>query len=215
MEEVVIKATRRDVVGKQVNALRRAGKLPGVLYGRGITPVPVSFDLRETTRTLMRLPSSALVTIELDGERHMALIREKQRDFLRGTLRHLDFQVVSMREKLRVAVPVVITGEAPALKDFNGVPVTGLEELEVECFPQDLPENITVNISSLKSIGDGMYVRDVVPPPNVEIREDPDDMIYLITAQAAEEVEEVKAVEGVEPEVIEKAGKEEEEEEEV
>ena len=212
MEKVVLKATRRDVIGKQVNALRRAGKLPGVLYGRGVSPVPVTFDLRETSRTLQHLPSSALVTIDLDGERHMALIREKQRDFLRGTLRHLDFQVVSMRDKLRVEVPVVITGESSAIKDFNGVPVTGLEELEVECFPQDLPERISVNISGLKNIGDGVYVRDIVPPANVEILEDPDDMIYLITAQAAEEVEEVKAVEGVEPEVIDKGKKEEEEE---
>ena len=63
MEEVVLKATRREVVGKQVNALRRAGKLPGILYGRGFNPVPVTFDLRETSRILAHLPSSTLVTI--------------------------------------------------------------------------------------------------------------------------------------------------------
>jgi large subunit ribosomal protein L25 len=210
MEQVVLKATRRDVIGKQVNALRRAGKLPGVLYGRRFDPIPVTFELRQTSRALQHLPTSALITIDLEGERHLALIREKQRDFLRGTLRHLDFQVVSMRDKLRVEVPVFITGESPAMKDYNGVPVTGLEELEVECFPQDLPEKIVVNISGLNNIGDGVYVRDVVPPANVEILEDPDDMIYLITAQAAEEVEPA-AVAGVEPEVIEK-GKQEEEE---
>ncbi len=210
MEEVVLKATRRSVIGKQVNALRRAGKLPGVLYGRGFQPLPVSFEFRETSRILAHLPSSALVTIEVDGERHTALVREKQRDYLRGSLRHVDFQIVSMREKLRVEVPIEVRGEAPAVRDLNGVPVTGLETLEVECFPQDLPTQIVVDISGLKNIGSGIYVRDIQPPANVEILADPDELIYLITAPAGEE-EEAVIVGGVEPEVIERGKKEEEE----
>ncbi len=213
MEEIVLHATRREVIGKQVNALRRAGKLPAVIYGRGMDPIPVTLDLRTTSRALAGLPASALVNIELDGERKLALIREKQRDFLRGTLQHLDFQAVSAQEKLRVEVSIQITGIAPAVKDYDGVPVSGLETVEVECLPQDLPEKIVVDISGLKRIGDGIYVRDIVPPANVTILEDPDEMVYLITAPAAEEVEEEALPEAVEPEVIEKGKKEEEEEE--
>jgi large subunit ribosomal protein L25 len=213
MEEVVLQATRREVIGKQVNALRRAGKLPAVIYCRGLDPIPVTLNLRETSRALAGLSGSALVNIELDGERKLALIREKQRDFLRGTLRHIDFQAVSALEKLRVEVSIEITGAAPAVKDFDGVPVSGLETVEVECLPQDLPEGIVVDITGLKRICDGIYVRDIVPPANVVILEDPGEMIYLITAPTVEEVEEEEVLpEAVEPEVIEKGKKEEEEE---
>ncbi len=218
MEQIVVKATRREVIGKQVKALRRAGKLPAVLYGRGVEPTPILLDMREASRTLAHLPSSALVSVELDGEKHMALVREKQRDFIIGTLKHIDFQAVSMKEKLRVNVAIQVSGESPAVKDFNGVMVSGLEEVEVECYPQDLPESITIDISSMKKIGDGIFVRDIVPPQNVVILEAPDEMIVLVTAQAAEEVEVVAEAEGVEagaePEVIEKGKKEEEEGEE-
>jgi large subunit ribosomal protein L25 len=212
MEQVELKATRRTVIGKQVKAMRREGKLPAVIYGRGVDPVPVTLDLREATRLLAHLPTSALVTINVEGEPRLSLIREKQRDFLRGTLKHIDFQAVSMLEKLRVAVAIEIQGTPPAVKDFDGVPVSGLEELDVESFPQDLPERIVVDVSGLKNIGDGIYVRDVVPPANVTILENPDEMIYLITAPTVEEVEEEGALPGaVEPEVIEKGKKEEEE----
>ncbi len=215
MEEIVIVANRRDVIGKQVKALRRAGKLPAVIYGTGIEPTPIILDAREAGRILNPLASSTLINLELDGTRHLALVREKQRDFIRGSLKHIDFQVVSMREKIRVAVPIEVQGESPAVKDFNGILVVGMEELDVESLPQDLPGKIVVNISGLKSIGDGIYVRDIVPPENVEILEDRNEMVVLVTAPAAEEeVEVVPAAPGAgEPEVIEKGKKEEEGEE--
>ncbi len=212
MEEIVVQATRRNVIGKQVKALRREGKLPAVLYGHGISPVPVLLDLREASRTLNPLGTSVLITIDLDGEQHKALVREKQRDFIRGTLKHIDFQVVSMLEKIRVAVPIVLEGEAPAVKEFSGIVVPNIEEVEVESLPGDLPERLVVNISGLKAIGDSIAVRDISRPANVEILEDPNEIVVVITAPEAEEVAPVaEAAEG-EPEVIEKGKKEEEEE---
>ncbi len=217
MAENVLKATRRDVLGKQVKAMRREGMLPAVLYGRKFLPVPVMFDLKETSRMLGRLSASALVTINLEGEKHVALVREKQRDPLRGTLLHVDFMVVSMNEKLRTEVALVLTGESIAVKDFNGILVKNMETLEVECFPQDLPERIMVDISPLTTIGATIHVRDLVISDKVELLDSPDEIVVVVTAQAAEEVEEVKeVVEGVEgePEVLEKGKKEEEEAEE-
>jgi large subunit ribosomal protein L25 len=218
MEEILLDAEPRDVIGKQVKALRRQGKVPGILYGRSMQPTPILMDLRNATRTLMQLAPSALVTVVLAGEKHLALVREKQRDFIRGTLKHVDFQTVSMKEKLRVNVIIDLVGLAPAVKDFNGVLVEGLTEVEVECFPQDLPSKISVDISGLNKIGDSITVRDLVMPSNVASLDNPDDMIVIVTAQAAEEVVEVapvavvEAVEEGEPEVIEKGKKEEEEE---
>jgi large subunit ribosomal protein L25 len=91
--------------------------------------------------------------------------------------------------------------------------VTGLDEVEVECFPQDLPERIMADVSGLKQIGDAIYVRNLVISEKVEVLEDPNEVVVVVTAQAAEEVEEVVVEEVVaEPELIEKGKKEEEEE---
>jgi large subunit ribosomal protein L25 len=213
MEEIVLQAERRDVIGKQVRALRRQGRLPAILYGRKIAPIPVTLDLRETSRIMPTITSSHLIAVAVDGERHMALVREKQRHPVQGTLLHVDFMVVSMTEKLRANVVIELEGEAPAVREFDGVVVTGIEQVEVECLPGDLPERITVNISGLSSIGDTLHVRDLTVSSAVEVLTDPDEMVVIVTAPAVEveAVEEVEAAEG-EPEVIERGKKEEEEE---
>jgi len=215
MEEVVLKAIRRNVLGKQVKAIRREGRLPAVIYGHYIDPISIELDLRDASKSLTGLAPSALVTLEVDGTPHRTLVREKQRNKITGILLHIDFMAVSMKEKLRSQVYMEIVGLAPAIKDFSGVLVTGSDEVEVECLPQDLPERIVVDISGLLKIGDGIYVRDLAVPEGVKILEDPDTMVALITAQAAEEVEVAPVVEEVpitEPEIIERGRKEEEEE---
>jgi len=217
MEKTVIQAEKRTVIGKQVKALRREGKLPAVIYGYGIDPISIVLDTRSSSRILAKASSSTLVTIELEGVQYPTLVREKQLDFIRNSLIHVDFLAVSMTEKLTANVAVHITGVAPAVKEFSAILVTGLTELEVECLASDLPESFTVDVSSLTEIGSGVYVKDVVPPPNVEILSDPEEVLVVATAMAAEEEEEVEeelleGEEGEEPEVIGK-GKEEEEEE--
>ena len=209
MEKLVINATRRTVIGKQVKALRREGKLPGVIYGHHIEATPITMDLRDATRVLAELTASSIVTINLDGVENAALVREKQRDFIKGMLRHVDFQAVSLTEKIRANVGVVLTGLSPAVKDYNGVVVAGLDEIEVEALPQDLPERIVVDVSVLAKIGDGLYVRDLKFASGVEVLDDADEMVVRVTAAADEEA---APVEGSteEPEVIEKGKKEEE-----
>ena len=214
MEKALIQAEKRTVTGKQVKALRRAGKLPAVIYGYGIDPISIVLDAHSASRILARASSSTLVTIELAGKQYPTLVREKQLDFIRNSLIHVDFLAVSMTEKITANVGVHIEGEAPAVKEFGAILVTNLTELEVECLASDLPERFVVDVSSLAEIGDGVYVRDLEVPANVEILTDPDEMIIVATAQAAEEIEEEaeELLEGEEeleePEVIGK-GKEE------
>jgi len=217
MEKVIIQAEKRAVTGKQVKALRREGKLPAVIYGYGIDPISIVLDARNSSRTLARASSSTLVTIELEGKQYPTLVREKQLDFIRNSLIHVDFLAVSMTDKLTANVAVHIEGDAPAVKEFGAILVTGLTELEVECLATDLPERFTVDVSSLTEIGSGIYVKDVTPPPNVDILSDSEEMLVVATAMAAEEEEvEEELLEGEEgegPEVIGK-GKEDEDEEE-
>lgn len=209
MEKVVLHATRRSVTGKQVGQLRRAGQLPAVIYGHNFSATPIVLELHSTSLLLAGITSTSIVYIELDGKEHATLVREKQRDFIRGTFLHLDFQVVSLTEKIRAKVSVVLAGVSPAVKDYNGVVVVGLDEVEVEALPQYLPERISLDISSLAKIGDSMHVRDLHLDQNVEILDDADEMLVIVKGTT----EEVEVTEGseAEPEVIEKGKKEEEE----
>ncbi len=214
MEKVTLQAEKRAVTGKKVSVLRREGLLPAIIYGHNFEATPISLDLKETTKILSGLTSSSLITIALDGKEHTALVRDRQRDFIRNRLIHLDFQVVSLTEKIRAKVSVDMVGTSPAVKDFDGVVVPGISELDIECLPQYLPERLTVDISVLKNIGDSIHVKDISFDENVTIHQDPEDMIVLVTYTAEEEIEEpVAEAEETEPEVIEKGKKEEDEEE--
>jgi large subunit ribosomal protein L25 len=213
MEQVVLKATKRTVIGKQVKAMRRAGQLPAVMYGRHVeNPIAITLEARETGRALAKVSSSSLVMIDLEGEQIPALIREKQRDFIKNKLLHIDFLVVSLTEKLTASVGIELVGLSLAVKDANAILVNGLTEIEVECLPTDLPEKIVVDIAALVKVGDGIYVRDLVLPENVKVLDHPEEMLVIATAAKVEEaVEAVAAVAAVEePEVIEKGKKEEE-----
>ncbi len=211
MEKIVIQATRRTVTGKKVGALRRAGKLPGVLYGHQTESTPILMELRDASRVLAHASSSQLITVNLDGKEFATLVREKQRDFIKGTLLHVDFQVVSLTEKIRTTVGIELSGTSPAVKDYNGVVVQELDEVEVEALPQDLPEKIVVDISGLTKIGDAVYVRDLSIPTGIEILNEPDEVVVIVTGAAPEISEEEMAEEIAEPEVIERGKKEEEE----
>ncbi len=217
MEKVVLRATSRSASGRHVRALRRTGQLPGVLYGHNISPVSISMDAHEAAKLLSRLSSSQLVTIDLNGKEYPSLVREKQMNYIKRNLIHVDFQVVSLTEKIRANVAIVLTGNSAAVKDFNALLINGLTELEVEAFPQDLPERVVVDVAPLAKIGDGIHVRDIILSDKVTVMNAPDEMVVLATAPAREEVEEVVApeeavVEGeAEPEVIATGKKAEEE----
>lgn len=209
MEKVVLKATRRTVTGKHVSTLRHQGLLPAVMYGHGIEPIAISLDAHSTSLALASLSSSTLVNIDLDGQVKATLVREKQRHPVKRNLLHVDFQVVSMTEKLRTKVSIVFDGVAPAVKDFNGVVVSNLTDIEVEALPGDLPEHILVDISGLAAIGDALHISDLKLGKGVEIFADPEEVVVVI-AGTKEEVEPEVVGETDEPEVIERGKKEEE-----
>lgn len=214
MEKIVLKANKRTVVGRGLGALRREGKLPGVVYGKAIdAPLNVVFDLREASKLLRHVGSSTLLTLDVEGREIPTLVRERQRDFLKGNYTHIDFLAISLTEKVRTMVRIVLEGASPAVKD-GGLLITGIEEIEVEALPQDLPENIHIDIGVLKEIGNGIHVADLTIPAGVELLTNPEEMIVVVTAPAVEaEVEApAEAAAGLaEPEVIEKGKGEDEE----
>jgi large subunit ribosomal protein L25 len=219
MEKVVLKAEKRDVIGKQVKAMRRAGKLPAVIYGRRTEPINVSLDAHTAALVLGKLTSSSLVTIQVDGAEYPALVREKQRDYIKNRLLHVDFLAVSLDESIRATVSLNFIGVSGAVKDFNAVLVQNLESLEIECLPTDLPESVDVDISTLLRPGDSIRVRDVKVSDKVQILNDPDTTVAVATfAKVEEEAAAVPGAEGVtpteaEPELAQERGKKEEEDE--
>ena len=218
MEKVILKAEKRDVIGKQLRALRRAGKLPAVIYGRHTDPIIVSLDAHSASLVLGRLTSSSLVTVDLDGKEYPALVREKQRDYIKNRLLHVDFLTVSLTETLRASVAVNLVGVSAAVKDYNAVLVVNLQSLEVECLPADLPERIDVDISVLARPGEGIRVRDIKVSDKVQLLDDPDTMVAVATfAKVEEEGADVPGAEvapaEAEPELAVERGKKEDEEE--
>jgi large subunit ribosomal protein L25 len=218
MEKVILKAEKRDVIGKQLRALRRAGKLPAVIYGRHTDPIIVSLDAHSASLVLGRLTSSSLVTVDLDGKEYPALVREKQRDYIKNRLLHVDFLTVSLTETLRASVAVNLVGVSAAVKDYNAVLVVNLQSLEVECLPADLPERIDVDISVLARPGEGIRVRDIKVSDKVQLLDDPDTMVAVATfAKVEEEGAGVPGAEvapgEAEPELAVERGKKEDEEE--
>ncbi len=220
-EQIVLEASKREVVGKQVKQLRREGKLPAILYGHEVEPTPIFLNQRETSKILKEVGSSTFVTLKVDDEEHAVLVRETQKGVISREYLHVDFQVIAMDQSVRAQVQVVVVGDdIPAVRELGAMVVTGLDSLDIECLPKDLPEQIEVDASILENIGDIIMVRDLSLPDSLTVYDDPETMIVVATAPTAiveeeEEEEELLEVEpgAEEPEVIEKGKGEDEEDE--
>jgi len=208
MEEIVLEAKNRSVIGKQVRALRRTGILPATLYGKYINPVAISLNYRDVSRIMPFITSSQLLTIDLEGEKFYTLVREKQIHPVRKTIQHVDLLAVSMTEKLRANVIIELHGESPAVNLYSAVLVSGQESLEVECLPADLPDRIIVDVGSINKVGDALYVRDIQLRGSITVLSDPDELVVIATYAEVEE-EAVPAEVQAEPELIERGKKEE------
>ena len=156
--ETVLKATSRDGRGKgPARRLRAEGKVPGVLYGHGVEPVAISLSSQDLLHFFHATHGAAMVVdLEIDGESHLAIPREIQRDHLRGRYVHIDFLEVRRDEKVKMSVEIHETGEAPGVK-AGGVIEHHLRELEIECLPGDVPEEIEADVTDLE-LGDMLRV---------------------------------------------------------
>ncbi|MEI7989301.1 MAG: 50S ribosomal protein L25 [Chloroflexota bacterium] len=210
-ENIELQATKRSVIGKQVKALRREGKLPAVIYGKHIEPVSIMLESRDTTRTLSKVGTSHLIQVNVDGEKYTVLVRDRQRNFIKGGLVHVDFLAVSMTEKLRTEVRLEFAGTSPAVSDLGGILVSGITEVEIECLPGDLMDAIHVDVSVLKRIGSSLLVKDLDIPANVTLLTNPQEMVVQVVLPAGEESVVAAAEVTIEPDILEKGKKEKEE----
>jgi large subunit ribosomal protein L25 len=187
MAEVKLPAERRTEVGKgAARRARAAGRVPGIVYGKGMEPVAVEVSRRElVTAFHSDAGMNTLLDIELEGQTTLALARELQRDPIKGTLLHVDFVKIDAKQAVEVEVPVHVIGEAPGQKE-GGVLEHPLFQLHVRCLPLEVPESIEVDISSL-DIGDALRVQDITTDDKFEILNDPEAAVVAIAAPVSEE----------------------------
>jgi large subunit ribosomal protein L25 len=197
MATIELKATSREERGHHNRPLRRQGKVPGVLYGHNVEPRAIATEANLLHRVWMRAGRTQLVDLSVDGGRaQKVLVREMQVNPRNGRTIHADFFAVNLREKLTADVPVVITGESPAVAEARiGTLQQLLTTLRVESLPADLPAQFTVDVSGLTEIDAGIHVRDIELPEGVAlVHIDVDELVVKVSALRLVVEEEVEVV---------------------
>jgi large subunit ribosomal protein L25 len=192
----------RKAVGKDAKLLRRRGIVPLHLYGHGIKSLTLQVNAVELKKVVDNVGTSALLGILVDSAKKPlnVVIREIQRDPMTGRLVHVDFYEVSMAEKIKMEVPILLSGEAPALKSSDNQLVQELETLDIECLPAKIPANIGLDLSSLTEAGKELFVKDIKPVKDVMILNNPEQLVVKITERAAAKPEEKTEVAAAKPE---------------
>lgn len=207
MKTVELKVVWREKTGKgHARRIRKENRIPAILYGSKLVPVPLEVDLKEFKKILKTgAGENVILTLKIDGlkkdNEHTALIKDIQVDPITDIFSHVDFNAISLTEKIRVKVPVHAKGEAPGLKE-GGVLEHIHREIEVECLPTQIPEKFEVTVDHLM-IGDSVHVRELSIPEGVICTMDAEEVILALHAPMKEEVP-VAAEEPAasEPEVI-------------
>jgi large subunit ribosomal protein L25 len=206
-QQVKLKVQRRTVVGRNaIKKIKAQGLVPGVIYGSQAEPIALQVEARALTNVLAHaLSEHVLVELEIaDGSQstnRLALIQEVQHHPLRPELLHVDFHAVSATEKITSEVPIEAVGDALGVRTFGGLLEHSLRTLEVECFPQDLPEIVRIDVSNL-NIGESLHVRDIPLPSGVEALTPADlTVVSVVASRVGEEVTEA-AETPTAPEVI-------------
>ena len=210
MERYNLKAEVREATGKGVaRKLRSNGLIPGVIYGKSRGPQPLTVNPQDLKH---KLSGNAIFDLDIAGEgKETAMVKEVQKDVITGQLKHIDFLHISMDEKIIVSVIVNLIGDATGVKE-GGILQQLLREIDIECLPLDIPEEVEVDISNL-DIGSSITVSDVEVGDDIDIITPLEEVIVTLAfpAEEEEEEEEEEEDEFMEPEVI---GEETDEEEE-
>ncbi len=220
---ISLNATIRNSFGKKTRTLKNQGKIPAVVYGPGEKNVSLEVDEKEFKKVFKMAGESSLVELQIaassddeaslapkmgrDKEKKPVLVHEIQKDPVSGKLIHIDFYQADLKEEVEVAIPLVFEGTAPAEKDLGGTLNKNMLELEVKALPMNLPHEIKVDISGLKTFEDHICVKDLALPKDVKVLKNPDEIVAQVLAPqkveeelAAEITENVEDVEKIEKE---------------
>lgn len=184
-------ANQRIILGKKVNKLRREGLVPANVFGKNIDSCHISVNLKEFLKVFKEAGESGLVNLKVgDGSIKPVLIREVQVHTLTREPLHIDFYQVNLTEKVEVKVPIVLEGEEPEIVHTSeAVVIQPISEIGVRALPTELPEDIKVNISTLKAINDAIMVSQLNVPQGVEIMADQEAVVVKLDNAVTEEMQ--------------------------
>ena len=201
-----MKAEIRNKTDK-LEQIRKAGKVPAVFYGKKEASTAISIPKIDFLKVWKEAGESSVVTLETSEGTKESLIQDVDLDPITGIPRHADFYVFEKGHKVEVELPLEFIGISPAVKDLGGMLVKVLHKLKVEAMPKDLPHNIIVDINSLVDFGNQILAKDIAMPRGAELKENPEEVIVLVSAPREEKEEETASIDLSEIEV-EKKGKE-------
>jgi len=214
----ILKAQKREVVGKKVKNLRRQGVLPAVLYGPKIKNISLAINSKEFDKIYNKAGESSLISLEIDPsmgsgqvKKFPVLIHEVRKDPLTNEPIHVDFYQPILTERIEAAVPLVFEGTSLAVKDLGGTLVKEIQEIIVKALPQNLPHEIKVNIEKLKTFEDEILIKDLQTPEGVELQKKLNEIVAVVTPLEKVEEELEKPIEEKIEEMEETEEKEEKE----
>ncbi len=198
-ERATIPAQPRDILGKKVKRLRQQGILPANIYGRHLDSTAVQVDEREFIRIIKRSGVRSMFELAVEGEPEprYVLVRRLDREGGTGDFIHIDFYQVDLSRPIQTNVSLVLEGESPAVRDWNGTLLQMMDTVSVRCLPLDIPGPIPVDLSVLTDFDISITVGDLHVPESVEIQNDPSIPIATVNAPRIR----LKAVEELEDEV--------------
>lgn len=186
-----ISATKRTAEAQMVRA---EGKVPAVLYGPGVQPVSVTVAYNDFDKVYKEAGESTLVDFSIDGGKSAkVLIQDVQYDPLTRRVSHIDFRQIRMDQEIEAAVELVFVGVAPAVKEQGGTLTTTMSEVYIKCLPENLMTTVEVDLSTLKTLEDTIYVKDLKFPTGVVCTEEPDTLVAKVAASLTED--QIKAME--------------------
>ena len=192
MEGLSLRASSRNVVGKKTRFLRRQGTTPVHLFGHNLKSVALQCDTAELQSVISQARTTKTVNLIVGTEKRprTVFIREIQKEAGNGALLHVDFYQVKKTESIKTEVPIVLVGEAPAMKLKGRSLMQTLNSLSIECLPDKLPPQIEVDLSPLEEVDQTIHVRDIVFSPGIKVHNDPDQLVVKMSEAVAERVEE-------------------------
>ena len=200
MKDLTLQVANRDVLGKKTRFLRREGITPVHLFGHNLNSLALQCDTAQLQQLIAQAGMTKLINLEIENEKQpkSVFIREIQRQPSTGALIHVDFYQIRKSEKIKVEVPIILTGEAPAMKLKGRSLMQTLNSLSIECLPDKLPPQLEVDLSSLEEADQAIHVRDITLGSGITINTDPDQLVVKITEAVAEKVVEEVVAEEVE-----------------
>ncbi|MBZ4666297.1 50S ribosomal protein L25 [Mahella sp.] len=189
-ERIALAIEKRQETGSRAaGRLRRSSMIPGVVYGKSIAPINVKVPVKELREIISKHGRNAVLNLNIDGQTLAAVIKDVQHDLMGTQYEHVDFQHILMNEVIKTKVPIRIQGEG-LIESKGGLVMLQLDELDVECLPDSLPEAIEIDVSDME-IGQSLKVADINVPENVHVISNPDEVVLAVmeTKSAIQEIE--------------------------